>query len=313
MVVAELSKLTIMEISCSSNFPFLQQPNCVRTTNHDKQGFKPAFPNLSPLIIRPTVLLSMSTVSSWKTAFGGSPKTKSTAKLIVLCKASDEDWTAEMVLDEDDDYEDSDGIEEPAEPQVGDGEEGGGVSLGSTYWGSKALTVAQEVILPFKDELEIFAFKATNSGNISVRLDKLSNKYGSPSIDDIRIFSSLYLEQLNEAKQAGVLPDNLALEVSSPGAERIVRVPQDLERFKDLPMYVRYLEETAESGSQEQDAIFQLDSVEMESGYSTWKLANVKLNRQLLGKGRALNKKQRQWRLRVPFASLLVVRLYLEI
>ena len=78
-------------------------------------------------------------------------------------------------------------------------------------------------------------------------------------------------------------------------------------------MYVRYLEETAESGSQGQDGIFHLDSVEMESGYSTWKLANVKLNRQLLGKGRALNKKQRQWRLRVPFASLVVVRLYLEI
>ena len=73
-------------------------------------------------------------------------------------------------------------------------------------------------------------------------------------------------------------------------------------------MYVRYLEETAESGSQGQDGIFHLDSVEMESGYSTWKLANVKLNRQLLGKGRALNKKkQRQWRLRVPFASFLYI------
>lgn len=219
----------------------------------------------------------------------------------------------EMVLDEDDDYEDSYGIEEPAEPEVGDGEEGGGVLLGSTYWGSKALTIAQEVVLPFKDDLGIFAFKAANNGHVSVRLDKLSNKYGSPSIDDIRTFSSLYLEQLDEAKQAGLLPDNLALEVSSPGAERIVRVPQDLERFKDLPMYVRYLEETAESGSKEQDGIFQIDCVEMESGYSTWKLANVKLNRQLLGKGRALNKKQRQWRLRLPFASLVFVRLYLEI
>lgn len=302
-----------MEISCNSYFPFLQQSNCFITTNHDKQGFKPAFPNLSPLIIRPTLFLSMPTISSSKTAFGGSPKTNSTAKFMAFCKASAEDWTDEMVLDEDDYFEDSYGTEEPAEPQVGDGEEGGGVSLGSTYWGSKALTIAQEVILPFKDELEIFSFKATNNGHISVRLDKLSNKYGSPSIDDIRTFSSLYLEHLDEAKQAGALPDNLTLEVSSPGAERIVRVPQGLERFKDLPMYVRYLEETAEGGSQEQDGIFQLDSVEMESGYSTWKLANVKLNRQLLGKGRALNKKQRQWRLRVPFASLVLVRLYLEI
>lgn len=95
---------------------------------------------------------------------------------MALCKASAEDWTDEMVLDEDDYSEDSYGTEEPAEPQVGDGEEGGGVFLGSTYWGTKALTIAQEVILPFKDELEIFSFKATNNGHISVRLDKLSNK-----------------------------------------------------------------------------------------------------------------------------------------
>lgn len=299
----------MMEIRCSSYFPFLQQSICVITTNH----FKPPFPNLSPLINRSTPLSSISTSFSYKTTFGDSSKTNSTAKLVAFCKASAEEWTDEMVLDEDDDYEDSYGIEEPAEPEVGDGEEGGGVSLGSTYWGSKALTIAQEVVLPFKDELGIFAFKAASNGHVSVRLDKLSNKYGSPSIDDIRTFSSLYLEQLDEAKQAGLLPDNLALEVSSPGAERIVRVPQDLERFKDLPMYVRYLEETAESGSKEQDGIFQLDCVEMESGYSTWKLANVKLNRQLLGKGRALNKKQRQWRVRLPLASLVFVRLYLEI
>lgn len=301
-----------MEIRCSSYFPFFQQSNCLITTNH----FKSAFPTLSPLITRSTPLSSISTSLSYKTTFGDSSKTNSTAKLVALCKDSAEEWTdvmTEMVLDEDDDYEDAYGIEEPAEPQVGDGEEGGGESLGSTYWGSKALTIAQEVILPFKDELEIFAFKAASNGHVSVRLDKLSNKYGSPSIDDIRTFSSLYLEQLDEAKQAGLLPDNLALEVSSPGAERIVRVPQDLERFKDLPMYVRYLEETAESGSNEQDGIFQLDFVDMESGYSTWKLANVKLNKQLLGKGRALNKKQRQWRLRLPFASLVFVRLYLEI
>ena len=95
-------------------------------------------------------------------------------------------------------------------------------------------------------------------------------------------------------------------QVSSPSAERIVRVPQDLERFKDLPMYVRYLEETAESGSQEQDGIFHLDSVEMESGYSTWKLANVKLNRQLLGKGRALNKKTEAVEIKSAFCFFLI-------
>eukprot|EP01018_Ginkgo_biloba_P019281 Gb_19982 [translate_table: standard] len=229
--------------------------------------------------------------------------------------ATEQEWTDEMLTDQDEDHEDAYVQEEEAETEVGDGGDGGGVVLAGTTWGSHALAIAEDVMLPFKDDLEIFAFRVSSSGDICIRLDKLSDKYGSPSIDDIGTFTSIYAERLDEAKKAGIVPQHVALEVSSPGAERIVRVPQDLERFKDLPMYVRYMEETtkAKPGSQEQDGIFQLDNIEMELGYCIWRLANVRLNRELFGKGRSLNKKQRDWRLRVPFTSLVLVRLYLDI
>eukprot|EP01018_Ginkgo_biloba_P031237 Gb_22791 [translate_table: standard] len=103
-------------------------------------------------------------------------------------------------------------------------------------------------------------------------------------------------------------------QVSSPGAERLLRVPQDLERFKDLPMQVSYLEEITEANpsSKEQDGIFQLDCLDLDSGYCMWKLANVKVNREASGKGRSLSRKRRDWRLRLPLSSLRLVRLYLE-
>ncbi|KAH9288535.1 hypothetical protein KI387_032652, partial [Taxus chinensis] len=173
----------------------------------------------------------------------------------------DEEWsgeiTEEMLRCKDNDEEEDcwEEDEEEVEARIGDGEDGGGVVLGDTSWGSKALTTAEEVLLPFKEDLRIYAFKASHRGYIYVRLDKLSDKYGCPSIDDIKKFHSLYAERLEEVGQAGGVPDNLAIEVSSPGAERFVRVPEDLERFKGLPVYVSYVEDTTEdeAKSKEQD------------------------------------------------------------
>ncbi len=88
----------------------------------------------------------------------------------------------------------------------------------------------------------------------------------------------------------------------------MVQIPQDLERFKELPMYVRY------SGTaEEKDGVFELESVDTEGGSSVWKIANVRINRELVGKGRGLNKKQREWRVQMPFESLQLVRLYIDL
>lgn len=107
-----------------------------------------------------------------------------------------------------------------------------------------------------------------------------------------------------------LIKHNFALKVSSPGAERILKVPDDLSRFKDMPMRVFYTENT-ESNCSEGDGVFLLDSIEIDSEICVWKLANVKENRDLQRKGRPLSRKQKDWRLRLPFNMHRMVTLYL--
>lgn len=226
-----------------------------------------------------------------------------------------EDGLAEELeehLDDDDFWEDD---FEP-EAEVNDGGDGGGIVLGDAPWAKAAFRLAEEAVSQFNGALEIFAFKVSkDSGIIRVRVDKLSDKYGSPTMDELQKYSASYSKLLDTAGEAKAVPDDLALEVSSPGAERVVRIPKDLERFKDLPMYVRYIESSSDSNAEtpEKDGILELDSVDMEVGSAKWKLADVRLNRELTGKGRGLNRKQRDWRVDLPFESIQLVRLYIDL
>jgi hypothetical protein len=90
----------------------------------------------------------------------------------------------------------------------------------------------------------------------------------------------------------------------------MVKLPDDLDRFKDKPMRVCYVD--VESKCQEKDGVFMLDSMETESESCVWKLANVKENRDPESKGRPLSRKQKDWRLKVPFGMHKRVFLYLE-
>lgn len=201
-----------------------------------------------------------------------------------------------------------------AEPVVGDGCGGGGVSLAGTSWDKSALGIAQEVAQSFDGELGIYAFRTLVNGSIQVRVEKLTNKSGSPTLMDVEAFSSVLRKRLDEATVAGDIPDDFSLEVSSPGVERVVRIPQDLERFKDRAMFVKYICKVPESDSEsERDGIFRLVSFSLETCSCTWGLADVRVNREKAGKGRPFNKKQREWRLETPFDSLRLVRLYSEI
>ncbi|CAM6098040.1 unnamed protein product [Calypogeia fissa] len=207
-------------------------------------------------------------------------------------------------IDEDDEFWDDD----EGDVVAGDGGTGGGVVVGETEWGKKALDVATQVVAECGKDLSIFAFKASSDRVIRVRLDKLTDRYGSPTLKDIENFSRKFSAILEESGEAGTMPKDIDVEVSSPGAERVVRVPDDLERFKELPMYVQYLE-----GETDQDGVFELESVDRDASLSVWKIANVKLNREVKGRGRPLNNKQKKWRATLPFASLKQVRLYLDV
>lgn len=108
-------------------------------------------------------------------------------------------------------------------------------------------------------------------------------------------------------------------QVSSPGVERVVRIPQDLERFQERVMFVKYVtsEEVAETGGtvtvSEHEGVFRLVSFDLGTKCCIWGLADVRVNREKAGKGRPLSKKQREWRLETTFDSLRLVRLYSEI
>ncbi|OMP06719.1 hypothetical protein COLO4_07952 [Corchorus olitorius] len=181
----------------------------------------------------------------------------------------------ESMIDNDDDYFEEEYIENETEQYVGNGAGGGGISLAGTWWDKDALRLAEDVCLSFDGELGIYAFKTLSNSSIKVRIERLTNKSGSPSMEDVEAFSVSYREKLDEAELAKSVPENITLEfkyircwtwsiplllelklvdlppsmVSSPGVERVVRIPQDIEWFRDRSMYVKYVTEVAESGS----------------------------------------------------------------
>ncbi|CAK9141400.1 unnamed protein product [Ilex paraguariensis] len=224
-----------------------------------------------------------------------------------------DEFDDDNLVNGDGDFEDE-YFTEDADLYVGDGGGGGGISLAGTGWDKVALAIAEEVALSFDGDLGIYAFKTLLNSTIQIRIEKLSNTSGSPSMTDVEAFSSSYRARLDEAVVVGSIPEDICLEVSSPGVERVVRIPQDLDRFKDRPMYVKYVSEVAETGvSSEHDGVFRLVSFDMETNGCTWGLADVRANREKAGKGRPLSKKQREWRLNTSFDSLRLVRLYSEI
>ncbi|CAL5027402.1 unnamed protein product [Urochloa decumbens] len=223
------------------------------------------------------------------------------------------------IIDEDedeDDYDFEDDFESDDEQDLyaGDGGAGGGISLAGTWWDKEALALAEQVSASFDDDLKIYAFKTAANLTIRVRIEKMSTRYGSPTIDDIEAYTIAYRAKLDDAESAGKIPQNISLEVSSPGVERVVRIPEELERFKERTMYVRYTTTSDEAAAtpQEGDGVLRLISYDMDLRECTWGIADVKINRQQSGKGRPLSKKQREWRLQTPFESLKLVRLYSE-
>ena len=60
--------------------------------------------------------------------------------------------------------------------QIGDGGDGGGVALQNVPWGSRALSIAEEVLTQFNEDIKLYAFKTSPRGYIYVRLDKLTTE-----------------------------------------------------------------------------------------------------------------------------------------
>lgn len=93
------------------------------------------------------------------------------------------------------------------------------------------------------------------------------------------------------------------------GAERIVRVPSELQRFGELPMQVTFLKEPGKAETDKK--LLTLIELDEEQGMSHWGLADVKANRR---KGvMKLSKRESGIRFNLPVASLQVVKLHVEL
>lgn len=93
------------------------------------------------------------------------------------------------------------------------------------------------------DGLELFSVKTAvvkGGAVIKVALDKPNSKYGSPSIEELESVSRQLSDSLSALPEAFQNPQ---VEVTSPGAERALRLPGDLPRFLGFPMKVQFYEE----------------------------------------------------------------------
>jgi len=134
------------------------------------------------------------------------------------------------------------------------------VLVDGARWGPAALEAARRV-LSEEPELEgdgvsLYAFRvlggegaagsaasggASGGGarRVDVRLDSAADPYGSPSMAQIEAFARAYGPALELAIGVDEAAE-VAVEVSSPGAERPLALPADLRRFAALPLRVEY-------------------------------------------------------------------------
>ncbi|CAL8463893.1 g3428 [Coccomyxa elongata] len=214
---------------------------------------------------------------------------------------------AAAIRDAEEDMEDEEG--EPAFTSTSG--EGPIVELaGLPPWGQPALGVAKKVLnAPEMESLELYSFRAAHvKDRLYIRIDKLDDLYGSPTLDEVEAFSREFYKGL-EAALGAEGAGKLSIEISSPGAERIVRIPRELERFGSLPMQVTFLKEP---GSTETNTrVLSLLEMDEEQGTTRWGLADVKENRR---KGvMKLSKKESAITFDLPISSLQLVKLHLEI
>ncbi|CAG9465848.1 unnamed protein product [Pedinophyceae sp. YPF-701] len=193
-----------------------------------------------------------------------------------------------------------------------DGSALAGIDTGGQPWAEAALQAANEVLDARRGDastaLELHTLRATpGTRRLVLRLDKPSDPYGSPSLDDMESFARDFNARF-EASVGETVAGEIEVEVSSPGAERPVVVPEELERFKNLPMRVEFLldEESGRSDTR----VLRVQSWDEE--LTTWALADTKQHRRE-SKGRALTRKQRELRLELPVSSIVRVNLFLDV
>jgi ribosome maturation factor RimP len=103
-------------------------------------------------------------------------------------------------------------------------------------------TVREIVLSILKHPVAIFSFVMSHKNGhslIEINLDNLENLHGSVTLNDCENVS----KALSLALDSRFADENYTLQVSSAGAERELRLPEDLKRFQTLPMRIFYKNE----------------------------------------------------------------------
>eukprot|EP00892_Ulva_mutabilis_P000056 jgi/Ulvmu1/10050/UM059_0100.1 len=181
------------------------------------------------------------------------------------------------------------------------------ITVGPEDW-AKTVHAALSDFLnsPEAEELDVFLFKTYPDKRVEVRIDKLTDKYGSPNLGDLQAVGAAVnvrlLEQLGE-DAAG----EIEVAVSSPGAERPVEW-DELERFSELPLWVVFTDNSEDSEAVTRTHVLEVE--EMKEGAAIWKLSDVKANSP--GKGRKMNKKMREQRWTLGDSDIQGMRIYVD-
>eukprot|EP00241_Pyramimonas_parkeae_P010836 CAMPEP_0114233838 /NCGR_PEP_ID=MMETSP0058-20121206/5396_1 /TAXON_ID=36894 /ORGANISM="Pyramimonas parkeae, CCMP726" /LENGTH=249 /DNA_ID=CAMNT_0001345491 /DNA_START=251 /DNA_END=1000 /DNA_ORIENTATION=- len=224
-------------------------------------------------------------------------------------ETADEEAKAGEELDEFDGEEgDYEGEEDDWDNESDDSNFVGMIDTQSLPWAELALQCARDSLkdcLEVIGETRLYSFRVNPANyRVSIRLDKMQDKYGSPSMEDLTVFSRNFNNRLEENNA----PEEIEVEVSSPGAERLVLVEELGTRFDGLPMEVYY--ENAEGENQMQ--IVDLVSVDKEREMVVWHLADVRANRPD-GKGRKLSKKKLAAEILIPVGSIRQINLHVDL
>ena len=154
--------------------------------------------------------------------------------------------------------------------------------------------------------LAIFSIKVCEEGlRIHIGIGAVRDKFVWPTLERLSSVARKFKAELEEKG----FPDDVALEVASPGAERHLRLPNDIPRLAELTMKVTYVD-PADETSEPQTRVLQITGFDETQESATWKLADVEENRPQAKKGQGMNKKQREWRLTAPFSAVKNANLF---
>ncbi|GAB5355622.1 hypothetical protein AAMO2058_000221400 [Amorphochlora amoebiformis] len=205
--------------------------------------------------------------------------------------------------------ENGEGLEDFESDELFDSTVAPGVNI-EYPWGEPAFECAEKLLKMSSefDDLNIYSFTTRNRARLEVALDKLSHPRGSPTLDEVSLFARRLRVALEEA--IGDKANSLEIEVSTPGAEREIRIPADLERFSDFPMLVRY-----HNSTREEQHVMMFHRLDEATKTTHWKLADVRANRWLdkRGKSMPIRRRDREREFLISLNDLIRVNMHIDV